>query len=1130
MKSNLLERLNTKEDPHHPTIKKISNFFKQMGPKPVRRSIFECMYDDDFPADDMVLAEEESISQKKLSLDSFRSSPLFQKQNDISNRSNMGSTSFGQSNANDISVNQHEEMVSIVSPVTNGYSTPTTRRLLDIRSKPYSDIKLQNIVFEPHPTTTTLLQKQNESTSLLISSGLNMHAKTTLTQHPTVPRVQDTFLSTESIGVHTPKQDKVVDDVETTNIIDKTNTTLFPFPLHDGQVLNGDYVAEVSTLPTMMPNMTYEPSSTGEPLTQKTCNETNVLVTGTQYHGDGFSTSCPGDFSTNSRIQLLQKQNMTSELTKNVFESDDTKQSITNPGLTETENGANATSLSHQTNISGSTNEGVVGHLDPDLDRCALKPYPKTDSEQLAIADDDSDVELVEKPANFQLSKLCTPATRRAHSLRSQSNNPYSTKQWMINFAQDDETLQGQQHTMTSPTPMETTSNFLSSTKCDINYHDAGFTIDDADADVNEVDDTQSNIPITNSKTDFWDAVQEKLGDEPIQGLDMVSRLQVGVLPGEEHHEESFVAAMQSTISNLKANYFNYLDAAMAKHAHGFPLSATNCYDWWKYESIMSSQPAKLDNTLLCLKKIVRIVATVNATFRDNLLELARPAGLFCFIVDTEVLKMFYAHYKSNNKVGCLINYILQLKLFIDGYWKCQSNTVMQKMCGGTNPFQVQNVVNQSILYLMGIHKQNKRIVKQERHVRQAIHVKIANCKIPPIEGYHKVLKAANDFLNKKYKFVLQYLEKTPNAIFNEHEGGLAQEVQNACWAIRDHFLFFSDAQRKGQYDFVLVEEFYLFVMKHLPDREDGRPMSQVVEQIPLNGFSVDIKQKEHHINEIQQLLKNQPMTYFLEIRRITKKIDKRQREKDRIWHRWNTCSTQQTLFIVHYFIVLMPKMKIISDDRKLPMTAIHAFHHTRDLYVLTGKQLFQNLASFYNYHAKKEGFATIQSSQVNATMWRHAFATAEMIKWENKESYLWCKLPEHVADEIAFRMNSSQQEVLSTYTTRFNRDEGRDDKMMQPMQFLLDKNSTIPTEINRKPTGLQVPDHMGSMMTCLPYASITGMVPGIVAKRRGQEPPPGKPQIVDLLFEDTDDEDDEEDNNTDMCRRNKKRFKSNDR
>jgi hypothetical protein len=72
-----------------------------------------------------------------------------------------------------------------------------------------------------------------------------------------------------------------------------------------------------------------------------------------------------------------------------------------------------------------------------------------------------------------------------------------------------------------------------------------------------------------------------------------------------------------------------------------------------------------------------------------------------------------------------------------------------------------------------------------------------------------------------------------------------------------------------------------------------------------------------------------------------------------------------------------------------MPFTSQHAFHHTELLTVMTEVMLFNNKMKYYNYHAKNNSFATLHKNRAGATVWCHAHATDEMVKYENMEDYL---------------------------------------------------------------------------------------------------------------------------------------------
>jgi hypothetical protein len=77
-------------------------------------------------------------------------------------------------------------------------------------------------------------------------------------------------------------------------------------------------------------------------------------------------------------------------------------------------------------------------------------------------------------------------------------------------------------------------------------------------------------------------------------------------------------------------------------------------------------------------------------------------------------------------------------------------------------------------------------------------------------------------------------------------------------------------------------------------------------------------------------------------------KIDKKQRNKNIMYHRWETTSNMQAMFIVHYFAVLLPRMYKISAMHRLPMTSTQPFHHTKTLAILSSANLFGCMARYY--------------------------------------------------------------------------------------------------------------------------------------------------------------------------------------
>lgn len=86
----------------------------------------------------------------------------------------------------------------------------------------------------------------------------------------------------------------------------------------------------------------------------------------------------------------------------------------------------------------------------------------------------------------------------------------------------------------------------------------------------------------------------------------------------------------------------------------------------------------------------------------------------------------------------------------------------------------------------------------------------------------------------------------------------------------------------------------------------------------------------------------------------------------------------------------------------------------------MNGHSIVKDMVNYYNWHAKNGGFEMLPKS-TGATVWRHAFATSEYQKYLSRVDYCWCGNMEEAAESIGFKMNTSKDEILSTYTTRQN-------------------------------------------------------------------------------------------------------------
>jgi hypothetical protein len=125
---------------------------------------------------------------------------------------------------------------------------------------------------------------------------------------------------------------------------------------------------------------------------------------------------------------------------------------------------------------------------------------------------------------------------------------------------------------------------------------------------------------------------------------------------------------------------------------------------------------------------------------------------------------------------------------------------------------QLDNLMNVACLYLLAHHKKGKRHVKQQKFIWQNYPTKLKLVRIPDIVTYRHVLKASNDFLMAKYPILMDYMDEE-RLLYNEQDGVMVIQVQDACWAVHEHFMFQFNAQRQGQYKKISVNEFFLQLM-----------------------------------------------------------------------------------------------------------------------------------------------------------------------------------------------------------------------------------------------------------------------------------------------------------------------------
>jgi hypothetical protein len=65
------------------------------------------------------------------------------------------------------------------------------------------------------------------------------------------------------------------------------------------------------------------------------------------------------------------------------------------------------------------------------------------------------------------------------------------------------------------------------------------------------------------------------------------------------------------------------MSRVMKPGSWGYPLNEHNCYDFWRYNTLVKPSAKMAENTYACLKKVVRIAATIDVEKRERLMDLA---------------------------------------------------------------------------------------------------------------------------------------------------------------------------------------------------------------------------------------------------------------------------------------------------------------------------------------------------------------------------------------------------------------------------------------------------------------------------------------------------------------------------
>jgi hypothetical protein len=486
---------------------------------------------------------------------------------------------------------------------------------------------------------------------------------------------------------------------------------------------------------------------------------------------------------------------------------------------------------------------------------------------------------------------------------------------------------------------------------------------------------------------------------------------------------------LQLYLEKIHPSFFS-VEMTSVKASHGLKLTPKNCPDIHRLDSMVAGDKVR-ENCRAAIRKIVRIVATIYPHLQESLILLAKPGYLWKLLVMGKHTQMSLRHFATTNRPSTVTNYCLFVRQFVKNYWSqyrpdCLSAFAMTLEDNRNQRDLIRDKVSSKMervcAYLRKVGNDAKKKNRHSQVQRQEINAKEKSGRMPNLENYRRVLEYAATFFKKSYRHLQDVLDaKQPLYYEEEHGGHLCEELQFVMWSTRVHFMYFSDCQRRNQYDNILVEEFYLYLMELQVDKND-RPIS-----IDRGHVCLDLKDPYQNTMLVDMTRKavRSHGRLFLEIRRYPLHMDKRHRDKERAWTRWVLEDNHMVCKVVWYCTTILPLIKktLSQHGRKFNPQAM--FHHTESLHpLLSASFLLRDKVSYYDYHAEKQGFREIKhdDGSSGATYWRHAFATSEMLKYEAKEDYHWCTDLNEVAYEISLRMNNSAKEVLDTYSSLFYR------------------------------------------------------------------------------------------------------------
>jgi hypothetical protein len=439
---------------------------------------------------------------------------------------------------------------------------------------------------------------------------------------------------------------------------------------------------------------------------------------------------------------------------------------------------------------------------------------------------------------------------------------------------------------------------------------------------------TANNESTSDNNKIYYQHISQRLSKSRLDAMRFDPFPVAGTMNHDDKEQDPYVIQMKITLEdNNTRNMFN-IQNIMGKGKWGFPLSQANCYDLDRYSQLVKPGQKAFANTRTVLRKIVRVVVTLDEDKQKHLLELARPGGLYIFIVQPEVLRTFLQHFSAHNSTSSVCNYIIQVKSLIAYFWECHSVLVMDRLKHigqETTEDQMYNTVAICGAYLSTNHRAGKRQLTGERYVAQGEREKLNNIKLPDMVGYRGTLEKLDTFLSTAYPKVLIHLH---NKLSIYHVGNkcLHQVVVNAAWAVREHFMFLSYAQQNGQYSWIKCSEFTLHLMVKSPAAgPNARVESKVESTVSLNQYSWNGNEAVS-IESMIELTEVNPTRWYLEIRRRPGKVNKRIRDKTHPWHPWKLPNQWCVKYIIHYFTVLHPLINEMAKQKQLVFNQILAF------------------------------------------------------------------------------------------------------------------------------------------------------------------------------------------------------------